>query len=179
MIFLDYNQISSGDNKSEEEIEYENLMRECRSTAIYYLLGRHRSSGQLRKKLQENENNFPKEMIEDVIAAMENEAYLKDQELADYVLRSRRGSKAESKLALYHRMQNFGIREDIINLNLDSHIDDYTLLCEFISKKKLDLVDELKRAEDYDERNNLLAKLLRSCKSRGFSEHLVFKYINS
>lgn len=175
MIFLDYNSISS--NKSEEEKELEELLKTCRLAAMKYVAGRHRSTGQLRRKLAESEQAFSDDIIEMTISSVEKDGYLSDQELANSILQERRGRKAESKLALRMRLERFGIKPPIIYAVLEDHVADQTLLSEFLEEKQYKLINEYQNTDDFEARNKLLAKIMRSAGSRGFAEHLVFSYI--
>ncbi len=158
-----------------EEAAYREKFRACRVEAVTYLAGRVRTSGQARVKL---EGEFSPEIIEDVIADLEDEGYyLHDEKVALYILEERRGARAEGRPALYKRLKNRGVKESIIRDVLDKHVEDRVLCAEFMEAKASDLLEAYLREEDPQARQKALARLVRKAGSRAFGTDLALTWI--
>lgn len=169
---------SKPSKESAAERAYKEEKKLCRQEAIYYVAGRHRTSGQLRKKLKQNEHDFSTEIIEAVISDLYDD-YLFDEEIADTILRQRRGRKAESKRALARRLKHLGVKEDIISRKLDNHISDFTLYKEYVTRRQTRLLKAYLQEKDYETRRKLLYKLYNRSMSKGFSSETIFSFFNS
>ena len=171
MIFWDYN----SEEKTRTEKEQEQAITECRSAAIQYLAARHRSSGQLKRKLETL--GFGEELIDEVIPMLETD-YLFDQELAETVLRERRLRKAESHLALRHRLNNLGIKDEIINNYLESHVSDKVLVVELLENKFPELLSKYFLSESFEDRQIVKIEIFRKAQNRGFSFQVIESALN-
>ena len=172
MIYWDYNQLK----KSDEDLEKQELLSKCRTAAIQYLALRTRSTGQCQKKLAAD--NFPNYIIEEVLQQLDKDGYLSDNEMAEFVIKSRRNSKAESHLALRRRMNNLGIRDDIIEAYLQDNVSDKVLLAELFANKFSSLFQEYVNTEEPKEKYNLKVKLIRKANNRGFTDDFCVNFLN-
>lgn len=172
MIYWDYNQIE----KSDQELKEEELLRECRAAAIQYLALRTRSTGQCKKKLVAAD--FPNHIITEVLSQLDIDGYLSDLEIAESVIKSRRNSKAESHLALKHRMINLGIKDDAIETSLLNNVSDKVLLAELFANKFSSLFHDYVNTEDPNDRYNLKIKLIRKANNRGFTDEFCNNFLN-
>lgn len=154
----------------EEFTESEEYYR-CREAAIQYAAPRTRSTGALRKKLMEK--SFSLDLIERIVEELDSEHYLHDQKIALSILKERRGGKAESHLALRQRLNRFGVKSQIIEESLSQHLDDTVLCTEFLKSKAIELIQSYDEANDYEQKQKLLAKIVRKAASRGFSYSII------
>ena len=163
--------------RDSEEAAYKEMFRACRVEAVTYLAGRVRTSGQARAKL---EGAFSPEIIEDVIADLEDEGYyLHDMKVALYILEERRGARAEGRPALYKRLKNRGVKESVIREVLDKHIEDSVLCAEFMEAKASDILEAYLKEENSIDRQKALARLVRKGGSRAFSTDLVLNWVRN
>ncbi len=154
--------------KTPQERQEEEAEQACRMAAIQYAAGRMRSSGQVRKKLEEQ--GFASDLILKVLAGLAADSYLKDEEMAQGILRERRGRKAESVQAIRQRMMRFGIATSVVSEVLADAPSDRVLAQEFLLGNCPTQIDELRINQDnYERRQKILAVLVRKAGSRGFT----------
>lgn len=161
--------------KTDKEREEDLAHQTCRSAAIQYAAGRVRSSGQVRTKLLDQD--FPPYIIENVISELEDEHYLHDHKIALFVLSERRNGKAESHMALQQRLNRLGVRSEIIQDVLDEHISDRILCREFLENKVMPLALQYQELIDYEDKQKVLAKIVRKASSRGFYHDLALNIL--
>lgn len=149
----------------------------CRQSAIEYIGLGGKSSGKVRRKL--DDLGFGYELIEACLAKLQQDAYINDEALARRVLRDRRGRRAESYAALIQRMQNQGIpmhtAESIV---YNEAIQEYELLLEYLDEHAARELGDMAELEAFSsEYQSLLGRVGRRAEGRGFSAGMIHRAV--
>ncbi len=161
--------------KSPEEREEEEMYRACRVAAVSYAAGRLRSSGQIRRKLEQED--FSDAVKERVLHEMAEEGYCKDREICRSLMRVRRGRKAESHLALQKRLERHLVPREIILEELDAYPSDRILAYEYLDSLTDELICAYYSAHGPEEKKKAAARLVRKAAGRGFHYRPVLDWI--
>lgn len=138
----------------------------ARSRAIKYIMYRLRTSKEIYDKLLEL--GFSTEIINRVIADLEQLEYINDEEYAKKFIESNKKSKKISKSMIKLKLKNKGIDGEIIEKYLEKlAVSDFDAIEKVLIKKKFS--DDL----PFEEKNRILAYCVR----KGFSLDEVLKVI--
>ena len=138
----------------------------ARSRAIKYIMYRLRTSKEIYDKLLEL--GFSTEIINRVIADLEQLEYINDEECAKKFIESNKKSKKISKSMIKLKLKNKGIDGEIIEKYLEKlAVSDFDAIEKVLIKKKFS--DDL----PFEEKNRILAYCVR----KGFSLDEVLKVI--
>ena len=138
----------------------------ARSRAIKYIMYRLRTSKEIYDKLLEL--GFSTEIINRVIADLEQWEYINDEEYAKKFIESNKKSKKISKSMIKLKLKNKGIDGEIIEKYLEKlAVSDFDAIEKVLIKKKFS--DDL----PFEEKNRILAYCVR----KGFSLDEVLKVI--
>lgn len=173
MTSLDWKTFDLSPEEKAQEEEY----RACRVTAVSYAAGFNKSSGQIRRKLEDE--GYKEETIERVLPEMAKEGYSSDREICRSLMRLRRGRKAESHLALFKRLENRLVPRLIIEEELAAYPDDRTLAFEYLNSLTEQLRSLYDDADTYEEKQKATAKVVRKAASRGFSAEYALDWLRS
>lgn len=151
--------------------------QQARMLAVRYIgVSRRKTSGRVRSHLLEKE--FSPELVEHVIAELENDGYIDDMRIAAGVVRYRKGGRAEGRKALRYRMQGLGLKDEAIDAAINSDPDEEDQRCyEFLEHKCTSVLTELAGTFDSRDAYLLKAKLLRRCTARGFTNDIALRQI--
>ena len=138
----------------------------ARSRAIKYIMYRLRTSKEIYDKLLEL--GFSTEIINRVIADLEQLEYINDEEYAKKFIENNKKSKKISKSMIKLKLKNKGIDGEIIEKYLEKlAVSDFDAIEKVLIKKKFS--DDL----PFEEKNRILAYCVR----KGFSLDEVLKVI--
>lgn len=168
---------STSCKKDPVDNELEAVHLTCRTCAITYTFGRLKSSGAVRKRLQTE--NFPSQVIENVIEELKQEGYIQDLALALAIIKERRGRKAEGYPAIRQRMSSFGIPRQIIDEAMKTAVDEDVLIAEFLTTRQQELLTAWAQEESSVDKQQILTKLVRKANARGFRDTLVLDYLKT
>lgn len=175
------------DELSDEEYEklFKEMLQYGKKRAMNLLMTRDRSVKELTDKLMED--GYNSELVDAVIAFLNNYSYLNDKRVAEQIVRSFRGTKSvmelrqalkkrgideedsENAITMFYNQSDFGEEDaevEDVNAN-EIHVIQKLLKKSGMTKEKL---SEL----DYNERNRVAAKLYR----KGFKSENIRKAIN-
>lgn len=175
------------DELSDEEYEklFKEMLQYGKKRAMNLLMTRDRSVKELTDKLMED--GYNSELIDAVIAFLNNYSYLNDKRVAEQIVRSFRGTKSvmelrqalkkrgideedsENAITMFYNQSDFGEEDAAVeDVNANEILVIQKLLIKSgMTKEKL---SEL----DYNERNKVAAKLYR----KGFKSENIRKAIN-
>ena len=150
----------------------------CRQTAMEYIGLGGKSSGKVRRKLEDE--GFASELIEPCLEKLRQDAYIDDVALARRVLRERRGRRAEAHAALLIRMLNQGIPEHTAeSIVYTEAVNETTLLSEYLQEHGARELSALADAEPYSpDYQKLYGRLGRRAEGRGFSASLIHRILH-
>ena len=138
----------------------------ARARAIKYIMYKMRTSKEVYDKLLEL--GFSTEIINRVIADLEQLEYINDEEYAKKFIESNKKSKKISKSMIKLKLKNKGIDGEIIEKYLEKlAVSDFDAIEKVLIKKKFS--DDL----PFEEKNRILAYCVR----KGFSLDEVLKVI--
>lgn len=138
----------------------------ARSRAIKYIMYRLRTSKEIYDKLLEL--GFSTEIINRVIADLEQLEYINDEEYAKKFIESNKKSKKISKSMIKLKLKNKGIDGEIIEKYLEMlGFSDFDAIENFLVKKKFS--NDL----SFEEKNKIIAYCVR----KGFSLEEVLKVV--
>ena len=138
----------------------------ARSRAIKYIMYRLRTSKEIYDKLLEL--GFSTEIINRVIADLEQLEYINDEEYAKKFIESNKKSKKISKSMIKLKLKNKGIDGEIIEKYLEMlEFSDFDAIEKFLVKKKFS--NDL----SFEEKNKIIAYCVR----KGFSLEEVLKVV--
>ena len=143
----------------------------ARADAVFYISSARRSSGKVRDMLARKGHD--PSLIEEVVNELISDGRIDDRTAALSIIRSRKGSKAESSAALIKRMKRLGIPANIavqaVKEEFTSHQDDFENAFDLLNLKFSSKAYTI-HSDEYEECNKFKSRMYRFLMSRGYSE---------
>ncbi|MEY1675783.1 regulatory protein RecX [Gordonia sp. ABKF26] len=141
------------------------------------LLGvRARSRQEMRDRL--TRKGFEPEVVDEVMARLEQHKLLDDEEFASEWVRSRHLNSGKGRVALRHELRTKGVDESVISEALaDIDPDDEREIASGLVARKLtpSVVDRI--GDDRAERDKAMRRLVGMLVRRGYSQSLAFEVV--
>lgn len=146
----------------------------ARSDAVYYISSRLSSSGKVKNLLIKK--GYPEFLAQEIVNELLDEKRIDDRAFASAIIKSRKGSKVESSMALTLRIIRAGVPEaiaqDCVKSIFLAENSDYNNARQLLNLKFSSKADTI-HSRDYDEYKKFTAKMYRFLLSRGYSDGIA------
>lgn len=141
------------------------------------LLGvRARSRQEMRDRL--TRKGFEPDVVDEVMARLEQHNLLDDEEFASEWVRSRHLNSGKGRLALRHELRTKGVDESVISEALaDIDPDDEREIASGLVARKLTPSVVVRIGDDRAERDKAMRRLVGMLVRRGYSQSLAFEVV--
>ena len=163
-----------------QEEEWKDSCRKARMDAVSYIGHSTKSSGKISGWLLKK--SYPDSIIAFVIQELKEEGVIRDDNMADAILRSRKGSKLESSSSVRNRMIRHGIDPEIAENCVEEaykeegrELSDAIILLRLKFGRKIDTIDESNPTEHL----RFQQKTFRFLLGRGYGRGIALTAMNA